>query len=59
MGTTGNTDMAVYSREGVSNSDVYDLLERHCEAFAREMSVPVPKSLKQALHDVKMLVERI
>lgn len=32
METTGNTDMAVYRREGVTNSGVCDLLVRHCEA---------------------------
>ena len=87
METTGNTDMAVYRREGVTNSGVCDLLERHREALALEVSVPAmllrrvlrrqegdlenligqawemgrttPESLKQALHDVRMLMERI
>lgn len=40
METTGNTDMAVYRREGVTNSGVCDLLVRHREAVAREVSVP-------------------
>ena len=87
METTGNTDMAVYRREGVTNSGVCDLLVRHREAVAREVIVPAallmrvlrrqesdlenlvgqaweagrptPESLKQALHDVRMLMERI
>ncbi|AYU97704.1 MULTISPECIES: DUF1380 family protein [Enterobacter] len=87
METTGNTDMAVYRREGVTNSGVCDLLVRHREAVAREVSVPAallmrvlrrqegdlenlvgqawevgrptPEFLKQALHDVRMLMERI
>ena len=87
METTGNADMAVYCREGVTNSGVCDLLVRHREAVAREVSVPAelllrvlrrqesdlenlvgraweagrptPASLKQALHDVRMLMERI
>ena len=87
MEATGNTDMAVYRREGVTNSGICDLLERHREALAQEVSVPAvllrrvlrrqegdlenlisqawevgrtaPESLKQALHDVRMLMERI
>ncbi|RSK63106.1 DUF1380 domain-containing protein [Enterobacter huaxiensis] len=87
MEATGNTDMAVYRREGVTNSGVCGLLERHREALALEVSVPAvllrrvlrrqegdlenligqawevlrtaPESLKQALHDVRMLMERI
>lgn len=87
METTGNTDMAVYRREGVTNSGVCDLLVRHREAVSREVSVPAallmrvlrrqegdlenlvvqaweagrptPESLKQALHDVRVLMERI
>lgn len=87
MEATGNTDMAVYRREGVTNSGICDLLERHREALALEVSVPavllrrvlrrqegdlenlisqawevgrsVPESLKQALHDVRVLMERI
>lgn len=52
------TDMAFYRSEGVSNSDVCDLLERNREALAREVSVPAPESLKPGLHDVKILMER-
>lgn len=87
MEVTGNTDMAVYRGEGVTNSGICDLLERHREALAQEVSVPVvllrrvlrrqegdlenlisqawgvgrtaPESLKQALNDVRMLMERI
>lgn len=87
MEATGNTDMAVYRREGVTNSGVCDLLERHREAVTLEVSVPAvllrrvlrrqegdlenligqaweagrptPESLKQALHDVRVLMERI
>lgn len=87
MEAIGNTDMAVYRREGVTNSSVCDLLVRHREAVALEVSVPAvllrrvlrrqegdlenligqawevgrptPESLKQALHDVRVLMERI
>ncbi|MEZ6878307.1 DUF1380 family protein [Enterobacter sp. KBR-315C3_2022] len=87
MEATGNTDMAVYRREGVTNSGICDLLERHREAVALEVSVPAvllrrvlrrqegdlenligqaweagrptPECLKQALHDVRVLMERI
>ncbi|MEZ6878850.1 DUF1380 family protein [Enterobacter sp. KBR-315C3_2022] len=87
MEAIGNTDMAVYRREGVTNSGICDLLERHREAVALEVSVPAvllrrvlrrqegdlenligqaweagrptPECLKQALHDVRVLMERI
>ena len=61
METTGNADMAVYRREGVTNSGVCDLLVRHREAVAREVSVPAAllmRVLRRQEGDLENLVGR-